>query len=428
MVGCCREKEYQFDPYEKMHTMRVLIATECRYMENTSGEVYAEGALGYAVARRYTQVFEDVSVLARFTSNTCRLSDRMTVRADGPGVSFVRLPDYRGSRQYLLKYLSIRSFVKKAVDSAQAVILRVPGQIGTIAWRELQRQGRPFGVEVVGDPWDVFAKGSYPSRLRPILRRVVSRNLVAQCQDAVAAAYVTSEALQRRYPPGGWSTHYSSVDLPTEAFVRDMALRDRFLEWTALSQSRDRPWRLVFVGGMSHLYKAPQVLLDAAAACKRAGLEFEIAMLGDGTYRLQLERQAVDLGLGGQVHFLGRVPAGASVRRQLRHADLFVLPSFQEGLPRAMIEAMAQGLPCIGSDVGGIPELLPTEDMVRPADVFALASKIRDVLSDPDRMVKMAHRNLEKAAEYQEDILQKRRIAFYQRVREASDEWMKRKP
>jgi glycosyltransferase involved in cell wall biosynthesis len=118
------------------------------------------------------------------------------------------------------------------------------------------------------------------------------------------------------------------------------------------------------------------------------------------------------------------LPAGQAVRDELDAADLFVLPSRTEGLPRAMIEAMARGLPSLGSTVGGIPELLPPEDMVPPGDVTALARKIREVIVTPNRMQAMSERNLAKAQEYHADILQKRRHEFYSRIRRVTEIWL----
>ena len=89
-----------------------------------------------------------------------------------------------------------------------------------------------------------------------------------------------------------------------------------------------------------------------------------------------------------------------------------------------MIEAMARGLPCIGSTVGGIPELLPAEDLVPPGDAPALARKIMEVLGDPDRMARMSARNLATAAEYRDDILSERRRAFYTYLRDRTQAWM----
>ncbi len=81
-----------------------------------------------------------------------------------------------------------------------------------------------------------------------------------------------------------------------------------------------------------------------------------------------------------------------------------------------MIEAMARGLPCIGSSVGGIPELLPSQDMVPAGDIEALAEKIAEVVSAPQRLARMSRRNLARASDYRETVLSGRRKEFYDYV------------
>ncbi len=82
---------------------------------------------------------------------------------------------------------------------------------------------------------------------------------------------------------------------------------------------------------------------------------------------------------------------------ELDSADLFVSPSRQEGVPRAMIEAMARGLPCIGSSVGGTPETLPQEFLVPPNDRPRLAAEIMRVAANPNLMEAMSAQNLSRA-------------------------------
>jgi glycosyltransferase involved in cell wall biosynthesis len=89
-----------------------------------------------------------------------------------------------------------------------------------------------------------------------------------------------------------------------------------------------------------------------------------------------------------------------------------------------MLEAMARALPCIGSTVGGIPELLLPEDMVLPGNVNALARKIREVVTDPERMARMSARNLAKAGEYSDKALGPRRTSFYQHLRAETTRWL----
>jgi glycosyltransferase involved in cell wall biosynthesis len=127
------------------------------------------------------------------------------------------------------------------------------------------------------------------------------------------------------------------------------------------------------------------------------------------------------------VSFLGQIPRGKPVIEQLDAADLFVLPSFTEGLPRSLIEAMARGLPCLASNVGGIPELLASEDLMPPGDVATLAAKIESVIRNSDRLQKMAYQNIQTAREYRADELNRRRVDFYKRLKEVTEAYVSSK-
>ena len=97
-----------------------------------------------------------------------------------------------------------------------------------------------------------------------------------------------------------------------------------------------------------------------------------------------------------------------------------------EGLPRALIEAMARALPCIGSSVGGIPELLSPSEQVPPGEVDALSNKILEILGDRERCCRLSRENLQRARDYHVDALHPRRRAFYRAVQEATTEWQRR--
>jgi glycosyltransferase involved in cell wall biosynthesis len=172
------------------------------------------------------------------------------------------------------------------------------------------------------------------------------------------------------------------------------------------------------------MYKAPDVLIDAVARCVNNGLDLELTFIGDGVHRPRLQERAYEQGIGERTRFLGRLPTGQAVLAELDKADVFVLPSYCEGLPRAMIEAMARALPCIGTCVGGIPELLPPEDMVRPGNVAELAAKISEVVKNPKRMTDMSARNLEKARGFTETVLRERRREFYMYLKTKTQEWV----
>ncbi len=394
--------------------MRVLITASAHFAVTRDGALWIQNAsMGHACWARYLEVFDEVRLLVR--ARPCAAPPEGWNRASGPGVGVVPVPDSVGPWGFVKDYTRIARTIRPALAEAEAVLLRVPCHIGGEVWRGLPPH-RPYGVEVVADPWDAFSPGAVRHPLRPFFRWWFTRRLRAQCAGACAAAYVTERALQRRYPPGPdtFGAAYSDVELAPDSFA---------------SAPRTPPpsgaRRLVFVGTLAQLYKAPDVLLEALALCVHAGLDVRLSLVGEGRHRPELERRAAVLGVSDRVEFRGQLTSGALVRRELDQADLFVLPSRQEGLPRAMIEAMARGLPCIGSTVGGIPELLAASDLVPPDDARRLARTIRAVVTDRARMAQMSARNLERAREYSPERLARRRGHFYEHLRIRTQEWLK---
>ena len=397
--------------------MRVVIAVEHRFVRTPDGAVWTQTMFAHSYWQRYFEVFDEILAVARVRDVPDVPSDWK--RADGERVSFAAIPYYIGPWQYLFKARQVQQAARKAVRTDDAVIFYLSSQIASCIEPMLRRMGHPYGIYVISDPYDVFAPGSVNSPLRPFFRWLSPRELRDQCANASAAAYITEKALQRRYPPnpGVFTAHYSMTELPDSTLAT--AARSHFQEKQSLT--------LITVGSLAQLYKAPDVLIDAFAVCVGEGLDIKLVLVGDGQYRQKLEARAQAHGLGDRVCFKGQLTAGDAVRNQLDLADIFVLPSHQEGLPGAMVEAMARALPCIGSTVGGIPELLPPEDMIPPGDVAALANKIREVVTNPERMARMSARNLQKAKDYRDEVLYDQRNEFYRYVREMTEAWLKEK-
>ncbi len=395
--------------------MRVCITLEERFRRTPDGSVWsgASGTCGYSFWQRYLTAFDRVKVIARVAD--VQAPEPHWIRADGEAVVFHALPYYIGPVQYARRYFSVIRSIRGSVAGDDAVIMRVPSVIAHRLERQLARS-RPFALEVVGDPYEVLAPGSVNHPLRPFFRTQMTSQLQRQCRTAAAIAYVSGETLQRRYPPNpmAFCTAYSSIEL------RDAA----FAPVPRVITTRPCPLRIVSVGSLALPYKGFDTLIDAAAACVHAGLDVDVTIVGDGRCRTDLERRTQACGMERRIAFRGQLPAEA-VRHELSRADLFVLASKTEGLPRAMIEAMASGLPCIGSAVGAIPELLDSESLFERGNAPALARKVAEIVNDPARMTRMSARNLRVAREYHSSVLTERRREFYTYVREATRHWNK---
>lgn len=145
------------------------------------------------------------------------------------------------------------------------------------------------------------------------------------------------------------------------------------------------PRNALVIGTTANFYrtKALDVLIRAAALVAHSHAQAHFALVGDGMERPSLELLIEKLGLRRNVILLGQHP---HARDLLPAFDLFVLPSRKEGMPLALLEAMAAGLPVVATNVGGMPEVVThgkTGLIVPPEDPDSLAEAILSIASEP---------------------------------------------
>lgn len=151
----------------------------------------------------------------------------------------------------------------------------------------------------------------------------------------------------------------------------------------------DRP-RILFLGRLSRP-KNVHILLGALDRLKQDGIELSCTIAGDGAERVTLEEQAVRLGVAAV--FLGGVDFERALACYESH-DILVLASESEGWPKALTEAMAFGLACIGSEQGLIPQILGEGRglTVPPGDEAALVAALRRLVTSPEEAREMGDR------------------------------------
>ena len=158
-------------------------------------------------------------------------------------------------------------------------------------------------------------------------------------------------------------------------------------------------------------------LLDAARILLRQGANVKVLVVGDGSIRQDLLAQAGNLGVGERVVFLGH---REDTDVLLQALDIFVLPSLSEGIPMALLEAMAASRPIVASRVGGIPEII--EDgvegyLVEPMDVNNLAERCRRLIESPDVARKMGEQGRKRVnSEFSATAMADRVVSVYKEV------------
>jgi glycosyltransferase involved in cell wall biosynthesis len=189
-----------------------------------------------------------------------------------------------------------------------------------------------------------------------------------------------------------------------------------------LSVSVERsPSAQQFVLFLGHLYRDKGVyeLLEAFAILRSARAELRLVMAGEGSEADELRTRARSLGLDGAVEFPGWVGPDSKAEL-LAGAACLVLPSYREGFPLALLEAMVVGVPVVACAVGGVPDVvLDTEHalLVPPHDVAALASALERVLDDRKLAARLSNAAQRRAlAEYTPDAVAKRVGELYREV------------
>ncbi|CAM3610583.1 glycosyltransferase [Deinococcus frigens] len=385
--------------------MRVSIVLEQRFIHTRDGATYDNGHATFAHWQRYLDTFEEVQVVGR--SQPVEQVPSGFRRVDGPRVRFLAVPYYHGPLGLLRRFAGVSATLWRGLEAGEAVIVRLSGVLGHLAAALRWLRAQPFAAEVINDPFLGYGPDGTRHPLRPLFRALLTGLTRLHCRQAVAVQYVTREALQRRYPPspGTASFGVSDAHLPPVAFA------------AAPRVYRELARRAVLVGSLEQRHKGVDLAIRALARLRADGHGVRLTVVGDGPLRPGLEALARELGVWDACTFAGQRSTPAEVRRDLAEADLLLIPSRTEGLPRALLEAMAQGLPAVGSRVGGIPELLPPEALAPPGNAEALARVWGALATDPARLTAQSERNLALARTYADAALDGQRAGFLDSVR-----------
>ncbi|WP_417205772.1 exopolysaccharide biosynthesis GT4 family glycosyltransferase EpsE [Antarctobacter sp.] len=186
--------------------------------------------------------------------------------------------------------------------------------------------------------------------------------------------------------------------LPDRRVIRPMGVDTEALKRSApyVPPEHGRPIRL-FSCGRLNVVKGHQDLMAATRQLLDQGVDVRLEIAGEddagGTgYRAELEDTLKRLRLQDHVKLLGAIDAGA-VKAKLEEAHLFVLASWHEPLGVAYMEAMAMGVPTIGTDAGGVAELITdgsTGYLVEPKNPGQLTRTIRSLVNDPDALLRLS--------------------------------------
>ena len=313
---------------------------------------------------------------------------------------------YHSPTDYFMKHNNLKTEVQKALKGINFCVVRLPSFLGGIVYEEAKKIGIPCMVELVGCPWDsLWYYGGIKAKLfAPIMYYKTKREV----KNAKSVLYVTEKFLQKRYPTKGKQIGCSDVSL----LDNDENILMKRLH--KIDEVKKDKIILGTIGNVDVKYKGQELVLDAIYELKKLGYNIEYQMVGGGQ-GLKLKEKAKRLKITENVKYLG-LKSHEEIFDWLDNLDIYIQSSFQEGLCRAVVEAMSRACPCIVSDVGGNSELINERYIFKKGNVKSLYSKLLLLINSKDNMEESSRQNYSRSLDFEKGKLDAKRKEFYNTI------------
>lgn len=389
--------------------MKILfIQGGSRLKQDTEGNWYTDPNFNDDVWKRYVDLADSLTILLRrerkiYTKEYAL--QKFNKVLDDSRIRIVPLVDFTESKLSMLNpfvYKEIKRVIFAEVQKADKCFIRSGSHYTRVAYDACIKYHKPYLFEATGFAYESFSHHSFIGR---IIANKVENDYRLMARDAVQATYVTSEALQKRYPcASGKMIGVSNVQLS----ALDDSILTKRLKKIQNRQSSDT----IVLGTAAFLdvkWKGQYLVIKALAELKRQGYNsFRYELLGMGTGQ-ELIKLAESLGVKDEVKVIGAVPH-SKVFEWLDSLDIYIQPSFQEGLCRAIIEAMSRGLPVVCSNTGGNYELIDNDYIFDCGDYNKMSSLLINI---QDHLSEQSKKNFEESKKYEKSMLDSRRKAFF---------------
>ncbi|WP_194191049.1 glycosyltransferase [Clostridium chrysemydis] len=363
--------------------------------------VYCNTTITSEMFSRYFRVVDKLVVVIRTYHLDKTYEEAALKKVDLEGLEFVEIGNLNSLKGFFFEKKKYKKIILEQVGQADLIFARMPSTVSDITIKAARKTNKKYMVEVGGCAWDAFWNHSF---LGKIIAPYMFLNEKKGVRNASFASYVTERWLQRRYPCDCQSIAASNVYLN---LLRDSVL-DKRLEKIRTKDKKD-----VFIIGTTAAvnvkYKGQEYVIKAIYELNKKGYNFEYELVGGGdtTYL----KEIVDkLDLNDKVRFKGLL-LHEDVFDWLDSIDIYAQPSKQEGLPRALIEALSRACPAIGSTTAGIPELLQEEVIFNNGNVKDICNILERLASA--NMMEYAKKNFKKAHEFELSHLDEKRNTLY---------------
>lgn len=370
--------------------------------DRKSDKYYTSGGLNKDFLIKYLKYFKNITLVTR--KEELKEQERKKVSiCNADNIIFNPIENFSMVKFLLGKY---NSKIEKEVKEKDFCIIRMPSFISVIAMHYTLKYNKNHVVEMVGCPWDSFWNyGNIEGKIIAPFMYMITKYYLGKAKNVI---YVSNEFLQKRYPNNHNNIGCSDVNL---LYVDEEILKKRL---NKIKDKRDNDkYKLGLIGSLNVNFKGHGVAIKALSYLKNEKVELHFLGAGDEEKWKKIARR---YNVEKQVFFDGTLPGGEKVYEWMDKLDLYLIPSLQEGLPRALVEAMSRACPAIGSKTGGIPELLGKECIFGKKQPKKLANKIEDVLYNEERLINMANKNFRTSLLFRNEVLENKKEKFMKEI------------
>lgn len=366
-------------------------------------------SLNNEVFKRYFYFADQITVACRINN----LSDYKEVnnysKIDLKNTSFLELPNCSTLKGILRDRRKAKTMLKKVIKEMDIVVIRLPSILGFIAVNLAIKYNKKYIIELVACPWDsLWYYGNIQGKIMAPLEFLLTKKHVKKAKNVI---YVSKFFLQKRYP--NFNNNVGCSDVLLEE-PNKMILEKRI---NKIKKMKNNQIVLGLIGGLEISYRGHDVAIKILSELKKKNIDCIFRFLGKGKND-KIVKMAEKYGVQEMIEFSGVLPSGDKVFEWIDEIDILVMPTKQETLGRAVIEAMSRGCPILGSYETGIPEQIGSDCVFYAKDYINFSDKIEFMINNKQYMQYCAEENFYRSHKYMSVETDKVRKHFYKKCLE----------
>lgn len=369
--------------------------------------VYCNTTITSEMFKRYFHVVDELVVVIRTLNLDITYEEAKMKKVELENMNFVEIGNLNSPKGFLFERKKYKKIIETYVKDSDLIFARMPSIISDMTLDIAKKYKKKYLVEVGGCAWDAYWNHSLIGK---IVAPYMYINEKRHIKDSNFSIYVTEKWLQSRYPSTGLQGNASNVYLKNK---KSDVLEKRIMK---IKNKKEEPFVIGTTAAINVKYKGQQYVIEAISNLNKKGYNFVYELVGGGE-KQYLEKIATKFKVKNKVKFKGLM-LQEDVMDWLEGIDMYIQPSKQEGLPRALVEALSMACPAMGSTTAGIPELLQPENIFSNGSVDEIEEILIKHHNVKDMLINNAKLNYKKSEEFHLERLNNSRNEIYELYKE----------